>query len=274
MRTWPVLRSYPKKFVRTAVVGRRYRDDFAQVRSYVMFIGYPRSGHTLVGAMLDAHPNVVIAHELDALRYVAAGYRRSQLFTLLVERAVSYADRGLRQWGYEYAVPGQWQARWQRLDVIGDKRGGQTTRRLRDNPALLELLAKRVRVPVKMIHVVRDPYDNIATIYNRSAEPLEAAVDEYLGLAGAVAAINEHARPGQIHEMHHDDLVADATVELGRLCGFVGVTASPGYVEDCASIVFPTSKRTRDTAPWTPELLGRVERATATYPWLARYCHA
>ncbi len=26
-----------------------------------MFIGYPRSGHSLVGSLLDAHPNIIVA---------------------------------------------------------------------------------------------------------------------------------------------------------------------------------------------------------------------
>jgi len=43
---------------------------FDKVRTYVMFVGYPRSGHSLIGSLLDAHPNVVIAHEMDALQFV------------------------------------------------------------------------------------------------------------------------------------------------------------------------------------------------------------
>ena len=61
-------------------------DDFATVRAYVMFVGQPRTGHSLVGALLDAHPNALVAHELDALKYVAAGYDRRRLYALLVEQ--------------------------------------------------------------------------------------------------------------------------------------------------------------------------------------------
>ena len=48
-------------------------DTFETIQLYCMFVGYPRSGHSLVGAMFDAHPDIVIAHELDALRYLKAG---------------------------------------------------------------------------------------------------------------------------------------------------------------------------------------------------------
>jgi hypothetical protein len=49
----------------------------------------------------------VISHELDALKYVAAGYRRSQLLTLVLERSRSNAAAGPESWGYSYAVTGR-----------------------------------------------------------------------------------------------------------------------------------------------------------------------
>ena len=33
------------------------------VETFAMFIGYPRSSHSLVAAILDAHPEVIIAYE-------------------------------------------------------------------------------------------------------------------------------------------------------------------------------------------------------------------
>lgn len=57
-RALPVLRSYPTLYVSSAVKSRRYRDDLAPVRTFIMFVGHPRSGHSLVGSLLDAHPNV------------------------------------------------------------------------------------------------------------------------------------------------------------------------------------------------------------------------
>ena len=33
------------------------------IKKLVFFVGYPRSGHSIVGALMDAHPHVVIPHE-------------------------------------------------------------------------------------------------------------------------------------------------------------------------------------------------------------------
>ena len=47
---------------------KRIRKLYDGIQTFVLFIGYGRSGHSLVAAILDAHPKIVIAHEFDVLR--------------------------------------------------------------------------------------------------------------------------------------------------------------------------------------------------------------
>ena len=51
-----------------SIDGRWRRHELQSVEAFCIFIGYPRSGHSLLGSLLDAHPEMVIAHELDVLR--------------------------------------------------------------------------------------------------------------------------------------------------------------------------------------------------------------
>ena len=91
--------------------------------AYVLFVGHPRSGHSLVGSLLDAHPDIVVSHELDALQYVAVGYPASAAVHARARARRDQRRRRRKSWGYSYAVPGQWQGRFARLQVVGDKRG-------------------------------------------------------------------------------------------------------------------------------------------------------
>lgn len=43
---------------------------FDGLETYCMFIGYPYSGHSLVGSLLDAHESMAISHELHALKFL------------------------------------------------------------------------------------------------------------------------------------------------------------------------------------------------------------
>ena len=40
------------------------------MHAFCLFVGYSRSGHSLVGALLDAHPEITIAHQVNGLKLV------------------------------------------------------------------------------------------------------------------------------------------------------------------------------------------------------------
>jgi hypothetical protein len=272
VRALPGFRSYPMLYVSSAVRARRHQADFETVRTYLLFVGHPRSGHSLVGSLLDAHRNVVVSHELDALKYVATGYRRSQLLTLVLEHAKANAAAGRRSWGYSYAVPGQWQGRHERLLVMGDKRGRASTARLAQRPELLDRLAVTVGVPVSVVQVIRDPQDNIATMWRRGQVPLDEQIERYFGLCATVDDIAARVDPLRFHRVRLEQVIASPQRRLAQLCRFLGVDADPGYLDACASIVFGAPHRTRDDAPWTPELIDRVRARAARHEFLAPYC--
>lgn len=87
------------------------------VQTLLIFIGYPRSGHTLVSSLLDAHPHVIVANEFDIIgkwkMWDAANRSKYFLFDQLFMNSKQEADVGYRsatvQHRYTYHVPGQWQ---------------------------------------------------------------------------------------------------------------------------------------------------------------------
>lgn len=264
----------PISFVRSWAAGRKLRDQFEEVETYCMFIGYPRSGHSLAGSLLDAHPQAVISHELDALRYFRTGFSRDQVFALILENERRYAAEG-RRWGaYDYEVPHQWQGRFERLRVIGDKKGGRSTRRMMTSPRLAERVRRSVGVPVRYVHVTRNPYDNIATMLAKKREgaTLAATIEEYFMLCAGVAETKSAAGHEAVLDLRHESLIADPDATLGRLCSFLGLVADDAYRRDCASILFPAPRQTRGSAPWTPALIDEVDRRITGFDFLDGYC--
>ena len=66
------------------------------------------------------------------------------------------------------------------LQVIGDKKGTATSRLLLSagNIQVLEEMQGALRVPLKFIHVIRNPFDNIATKLLRRLDSRELAYNE------------------------------------------------------------------------------------------------
>lgn len=97
-------------YIRSLRVGRSGRGQFCDVETFCLFVGHPRSGHSLIGSLVNAHPDVVVSHELDVLRYVGLRFRREQLFHLILERDREFTRSGREVGGgFDYHVPDEWQ---------------------------------------------------------------------------------------------------------------------------------------------------------------------
>jgi len=238
-----------------------------------MFVGYPRSGHSLVGALLDAHPDAVIAHELDALALIRKGFNREQIYRRLIRNSRHFAESG-REWrGYEYAVTDEWQGRFRKLRVIGDKKGGGSTRTLASEPELLDRLRETVGVEMRLIHVIRNPYDNISTMFQgRSGDQsLEAVTKRYIALCDTNKNIKNRLNENAILDLRHEALVEDPESSLRELCWFLNLECEGDYLKHCASVVSTTPHKSRYEIEWTPDALAMIRDSVEEYGFLRGY---
>jgi hypothetical protein len=154
-----------------------------RVDTFVMFAGYPRSGHSLVATLLDAHPNLLIADEAGTLKEddIFAQNTTDLLLRTCFERDLwkwsgfesaderergrVHSDDGIIS--YNYSIPGMWQGRFSCLKVVGDKKGSNLPLMLtRDRDGTLRKLQfiRDKRLKLKWFHVIRNPFDNVATM--------------------------------------------------------------------------------------------------------------
>ncbi len=259
------------------VAGLRQQEAFRSVTSYCMFLGHQRSGHSVIGALMDAHPQMVIAHELNALKYWAVGFRRSQVFALIVENSRRQAEAGRGESGYSYVVPHQWQGRYDTLRVIGDKDARRDVAQLGLYPQLLDIVRERVGLGIKFIHVVRNPFDNIATLATReriddTRHPKFAGlVKRFFAECATTARLRASAGRESVLDVHHESFVVDPRTSLTQICHFLGLDAPSDYLDDCTSIVYSSPHRSRHDFAWTAETLAHIVEQAAAYEFLEGY---
>lgn len=265
--------TWTRLYAKTRYNSRPYKDLFTGIRTYCMFLGYPRSGHSLVGSLLDAHPDVIIAHELDVLKYVQAGFSRDQIFYLLLENSKKLAARGRGYSGYSYQVPRQWQGRFRELLVIGDKKGGRSSTRLHSNPGLLKKLHKTIGIKTRFVHVIRNPYDSITTmtIKNQRGYTLENRIENYFSRVETVARAKNQIPPADILDVRQEALIQDPKKWLADLCRLIEVEPLRDYLQDCADIIFKAPQKSRLKLPWSQENIDKVAAKMKPYPFLSGY---
>jgi hypothetical protein len=254
------------------------RHDLSSVERFVVFVGWPRSAHSLVGSLLTAHPDAVVAHELNALRYVRDGISRRALFGLLLRRDRTFAEAGSQWYGYDYSVPGQWQGRYRRLRVIGDKKGGNTARLLAAQPELFGDLCRLVEVPVQVVVVTRHPLDNIARMVAapKRAAPAEAdeaaLAREETAFFTMAAAVERLAGETDIHWMGHEDFVSDPVAGLTGLLGRLDLDVDDDYVTAATSIVNDSPRLARHAISWPDGQCQSIMERASAFAFLRRYC--
>jgi hypothetical protein len=256
------------------------RRDFAQVEQFVLFSGYPRSGHSLVGALMDAHPQMIISHELDAMEMVIQGYDYKQIYAMILRNSRCYAQRG-RSWsGYSYTVHGQWQGKFNKLLVIGDKRGGRTSLLLGERFSLIDLFKEAIPVPVKVIHVVRNPFDNIITRVQQGNDVRREITDE--GVREQIKRHFEQADTNyrlmmeggcQMLTLRHEALIQNPRETLIGLCNFLGLDAPDGWLHACAGMLFEKPKKTRHEYDYPKETIDEIHKHIDRFPFLKGYTY-
>lgn len=64
------------------------------------------------------------------------------------------------------------------VKVIGDKQAGKTSEFLSTAIDILKEIRQTLQVPLRFIHIVRNPFDNIATMTLRETGTREAVIEE------------------------------------------------------------------------------------------------
>lgn len=246
------------------------KDFFKNLHSIVLFIGYSRSGHSLVGSLLDAHPEILISHELHMVKQLLSGSSESDIFKSMVINSALFNKNGREYTGYNYSVTDQYQGKVTTLKLLGDKKGNGTVRLIKKHPKII-LLLKRLRVPVKFIHVIRNPYDNIATRATRNGTSLSFAAKGYFKNMEVISKIDQ----GDSFEVEHiflEDLICQPALTLTGLLDSLNIAKpTDEYIQACSKMLFSRPKETRFDWEWSSSLVDYVSQKIEHYAFLERF---
>lgn len=241
-----------------------------QLTAFCLFVGYGRSGHSAVGSIIDAHPRAAVSHELDAVGRYLRGIPRDalfdEIFTLAQRQAregreSSRADGGT----YRHVLDGQRKADASHIKVLGDKKGAATAWHFaRRGLDAIDDFKRYAGVPLRMIHVIRNPFDIVAAGLVRGGS-------EFPRVAEIVSHIRRHARGHGWLDVYYEDLLADPRREVARLMAFLDLDAPDGYLERITTYLYRAPHTRRFEVTWSDKDRAMVERTIARHDFLGRY---
>ena len=277
------------------------------VKKVLIFVGHQRSCHSIVGAIIDAHPNVIVAPVFNPfVRYLNSPEglpTKEKLFQRFYDAAQhSMRANGIRNKdskGYTLTVDGLYQGMFKdKVDVIGSIRAEPNSKTYSQHPeefhTLFNMMRKKVGVPIYVIRVIRNPYDIIATaslyaeyghqevvdlkkqqsegkLKNRVHvdKQLERFSREYFELLNGSEGV---IRLGD----HHLDVSCEGLIDKPKemimdICDFLQLECSKDYVTKCAATVFRSKSITRKIIKWPSDIVKYIQTSAKNYPYLKKY---
>ena len=253
--------------------------------------------------MLDAHPNVIVAHEYSLFKAINKDIElisnRSRLYDELYRNTyMSVTNKGVRnsandKRGYTLSIDGSWQGKFTTLKIIGDKSGGKAVTAYKKDgenfKKLYQKLAATVNVPIKVLQVIRNPLDMIATntLYEGSfvggtkmkATPTEKyrnlillsrSASVVLDISKAIMMMVPDVGLSPL-EVHCEDLISHPSKTISDICQFLDLECSPDYLQMCVDKTFKNVSESRHLVDWDPNTLRSLIDELRTFPFFKKY---
>lgn len=250
---------------------RRLRTDLSEARCFLLFVGNPRSGTTLVRSLLNAHPAVILANEVHAAWRMSAGESWNTVLSRIIDSEQQFSVDPV--WtGYRYQVPQAAQTHCAgKVQVIGDKKAGATSKLLSDKPNVLLDFCRWSPLPVRLIHCVRNPFDVITTKTRRNGLPLEVNIKRYFHAERVAAMAVQSPSIHGSFRIFQEELIRRPKQTMQELLRFIDLDAPDGFLGACESVIYEKPNLSRFGLPWTEASKWEVERRTREIEHLQEY---
>lgn len=270
------------------------RVSIGNIRSFCLLYGYPRSGGSLLGSLIDAHPGAVIANEYNALGRFTANFqlpRRIYLYDILrnADKQRRKGRHGYKAGGgtYSYEAPALLQQKTRDISVIGVAKAGVTTHNLHRHPDRLNRLMHCYQLPVIGLCIVRNPFDLLSSLHtsavarsqgiqvegtiNRSFLEFLQERSDILNWFSQVESIQRSNLVNRQQTIYLEDLIKDPAPVLGKIFESLQLEPIDEVVEIISSMVWSEPHKSSENKRWDKDAIEAIKNIIDQNSHLNRY---
>ena len=244
---------------------------------WITFVGHGRSGHTIISAILDSHPNVRVAEEQ---KYIAKWSQQGWTRDKIVPHLLSSGQGKERKFK---ALPGSgaWTGEHKRL-AVGDKWGYDAVGLVRTGRASVEVLKEftdHMGMDLKVIHTIRDPYDNICAwldspkykrMYGTGNSLYMKSIRQYTRFyeyADRLLKRYDH------FDLHNAEICADPRRVITEMAEYLELPVVEPWLTNAANSLFKRPNKRADRHDWPDKWVRNIdERVITRWPeYFERY---
>jgi hypothetical protein len=238
-------------------------------KKFALVVGNARSGTTIVGSILDSHPQMLCANETMASMTFWQGLDRQTIFDEISRNSHLNAISGRPSQGYSYAIETDSKVS-DAITVVADKIWNPALLFVAGNPHVLCSLEETTGCAVMLVHCVRNPFDVIATMHRRSGAPLRDRIRWYTMHCEAAQMLIERG-DNPLLTVRHEEMIAVPGTVSAALFEWLGFPTDDAHLGRISDRVMPHPNRTRQAVDWPMELRQQVETIIARFSFLEGY---
>lgn len=204
------------------------------------------------------------------------------MFRLIYNRDRWFRINKKGRWtGYDYNIGNRFRNKdCSEIKVIGDKKGGISSKRLVENIELLKKGEEVIKLPIKFIFISRNPFDNIATRVMRESKVSEGTgvdknhlkcfIESYFQACNLAQDLSLN-KGYDVYIAGIEDFIYDPYYELEKLFKWIGVSCTGKLLESLALKINKEESKTRFQIEWESDIKREIEFKVSGYSFLKKY---
>lgn len=255
--------------------------------NFCKFVCPGQTGHTVLAHILDSHPDCIIAEESKLVTRIV---KRSWSLDKVIDRVKASSSQVMdvyKEYGtYErpfgsyrnkFGQITKWNGRYRDLKVIGDKHGWDLLSKNRPN--LFEIMERRLEIPVKVIHMVRDPFEIVSSWYlghiesnKKKSEPrIELKIDDLEKIHALSKLLCYDSKFPNVILVKLEDLIEYPRNSLIRISDFLGLDLNEEVMKGAEQVLFKSPRSYKRQVPWNRDHIKTVNEMIERYEFLEGY---
>jgi len=214
------------------------------VKKLLIFIGSARTGSTLLGQILNYHPECLISNESGLVsNIIIKGASLREELEKVVASAMNMFKTGLEGDMKFGGTLDRYQSRWipfgdlsndpefnkKDIKVIGDKKAGGSTKAYLEKPAeMLYFLASNSNV--RLLQIIRDPVDSaVSYMKSHGVEPFATACDEMIHLTHTAYNLGRKVS-NPYYFLYYEDLIESPREEISNILDWLNIDNTDSWL--------------------------------------------
>lgn len=262
------------------------------LRSFPFITGFANGDHTTIGQIINAHPNALVVEEARIFEDLGFSPSREETIDYLIARdrvfsrtwyvkdstvlkahpAVGFLLRA--QSRRDFRFPGLSQGYVKLPSVIGNScKADGTLSTVTENPEWISSFESSIGIPVKLVNVVRNPYDIIASQLRAHEASFEDVCSNLETAAYYVSTSRNIVENHRIITVRQENLATDPATEVRRLFEFLELPVNSRFLKTIAGTLAPAPNKPKSYYPEIAERSERVDNLIARHDFFAGYSY-